>query len=47
MKKSSKIILGGAVIVVGLAIVYRAVNQAPDKSLPVNEQLTIMCSPTV
>ena len=40
MKKSSKIILGGAVIVVGLAIVYRAVNQAPDKSLPVNEQLT-------
>ena len=44
MKKTSKIILGGAVIVVGLAIVYRAVNQAPDKSLPVNEQL---CSPTV
>ena len=40
MKKSSKIILGGAVIVVGLAIVYRAVNQAPDKSLPANEQLT-------
>ena len=40
MKKSSKIILGGAVIVVGLAIVYRAVNHAPDKSLPVNEQLT-------
>lgn len=25
---------------VGLAIVYRAVNQAPDKSLPANEQLT-------
>ena len=40
MKKSSIIILGGAVIVVGLAIVYRAVNQAPDKSLPANEQLT-------
>ena len=40
MKKSSKIILSGAVLVVGLAIVYRAVNQAPDKSLPANEQLT-------
>lgn len=40
MKKTSKIILGGAVLVVGLAIVYRAVNQAPDKSLPANEQLT-------
>ena len=40
MKKSSKLSLGGAVIVVGLAIVYRAVNQAPDKSLPINEQLT-------
>ena len=25
---------------VGLAIAYRAVNQAPDKSLPANEQLT-------
>lgn len=40
MKKTSKIILGGAVLLVGLAIVYRAVNQAPDKSLPANEQLT-------
>ena len=40
MKKTSKIILGGAVVVVGLAIAYRAVNQAPDKSLPANEQLT-------
>lgn len=40
MKKTSKIILSGAVLVVGLAIVYRAVNQAPDKSLPANEQLT-------
>lgn len=40
MKKTSKIILGGAICVVGLAIAYRAVNQAPDKSLPANEQLT-------
>ena len=40
MKKTSQIILSGAVLVVGLAIVYRAVNQAPDKSLPANEQLT-------
>ena len=40
MKKTSKIILTGAVCVVGLAIAYRAVNQAPDKSLPANEQLT-------
>ena len=53
MKKSSIIILGGAVIVVGLAIVYRAVNHAPDKSLPVNEQLTeimndgVACSATL
>ena len=37
MKKTSKIILGGAVVVIGLAIVYRSVNQAPDKSLPANE----------
>ena len=36
MKKTSKIILGGAVVVVGLAIAYRAVNQAPDESLPAN-----------
>ncbi|MGM9699112.1 MAG: cytochrome c peroxidase [Prevotella sp.] len=40
MKKNSKLILGGAVLLVGLAVAYRAVNQAPDKSLPVNEQLT-------
>ena len=40
MKRNSKIILGGAFVVVGLAIAYRAVNQAPDKSLPANEQLT-------
>ena len=40
MKKTSKIILGGAICVVGLAIAYRAVNQAPDESLPANEQLT-------
>ena len=40
MKRNSKIILGGAIVVVGLAIAYRAVNQAPDKSLPANEQLT-------
>ncbi len=40
MKKSSKIILGAAVVVAGLAIAYRAVNTAPDKSLPINEQMT-------
>ena len=40
MKKSSKIIVAGAVAVVGLAITYRAVNQAPDPSLPANEQMT-------
>lgn len=39
MKKSSKIILGGALVVAGLAITYRAVNQAPDASLPPDKQL--------
>ena len=42
MKKSSKIIVGAAVVVAGLAITYRAVNQAPDASLPANEQMTQM-----
>ena len=40
MKKTSKILLGGAVFVVGLAVIYRAVNTAPDSSLPINEQMT-------
>ena len=40
MKKSSKFIVGAAVVVAGLAIAYRAVNQAPDTSLPANEQMT-------
>ena len=42
MKKSSKFIVGAAVVVAGLAITYRAVNQAPDASLPANEQMTQM-----
>ena len=39
MKKSHKILLGGAIVVVGLAITYRAVNQAPDASLPADQQM--------
>lgn len=39
MKNSSKIIVGGAIILAGLAITYRAVNQAPAPSLPINEQM--------
>ena len=39
MKNSSKMILAGAVVVVGLAITYRAVNTPPDPSLPANEQM--------
>ena len=39
MKKSSKFLLGGAVVLVGLAVTYRAVNQAPDATLPPNEQM--------
>lgn len=39
MKKSSKILLGGAVVLVGLAVTYRAVNQAPDATLPPDEQM--------
>lgn len=31
--------MAGAVVVVGLAITYRAVNKAPDTSLPANEQM--------
>ena len=31
--------MAGAVAVVGLAITYRAVNKAPDTSLPANEQM--------
>ena len=40
MKKSSKILIGGAVVLVGLAVTYRAVNQAPDEALPLDEQMT-------
>ncbi|MGM9687980.1 MAG: cytochrome c peroxidase [Alloprevotella sp.] len=40
MKKSSKVILGGAVVLVGLAVTYRAANQAPDASLAPDEQMT-------
>ena len=40
MKQSSKIIVGAAIGVAALAIAYRAVNQAPDASLPINEQMT-------
>lgn len=40
MKKSSKIILVGALAIAALAIVYRAVNRTPDLSLPANEQIT-------
>ena len=39
MKKSSKFLLGGAVAIVALAATYRGVNQAPDASLPANEQM--------
>ena len=39
MKTTSKIILAGAVVVVGMAITYRAVNTAPDETLPANEQM--------
>ena len=39
MKKSSKIVIGGAVVIAVMAIVYRAVNTAPDASLPANEQV--------
>ena len=39
MKKSSKILLGGAVVLVGLAVTCRAVNQAPDATLPPDEQI--------
>lgn len=39
MKKSSKILLGGAVVLVGLAVTYRAVNQAPDATLPPDKQM--------
>ena len=39
MKKSSKIIIGAAVVAAGVAITYSAVNTAPDASLPVDEQM--------
>lgn len=39
MRTSSKILIGAAVAVAGLAIVYRAVNHAPDKNLPVSGQM--------
>ena len=40
MKRTSKLIVGGAILVAGLAIVYRAVNRTPDSLLPINEQMT-------
>ena len=39
MKKSSKIVLALVVVIVLLAIIYRAVNKAPSAELPANEQL--------
>ncbi len=43
MKTSSKIMLGAVAVVAAAAICYRAVNQAPDASLPLNKQaLAIM-----
>ena len=40
MKRSSKILLALVVVIVALAITYRAVNKAPSADLPANEQLT-------
>ena len=37
MKKSSTILLSGAIVLAGAAITYRMVNQAPDASLPANQ----------
>lgn len=39
MKTSSKLLVGAAVLVVGLAVVYRAVNKAPDSSQPESAQM--------
>ena len=39
MRTSSKILIGAGVVVVGLAIVYRAVNCAPDKAQPETAQM--------
>lgn len=39
MKLTSKILIGACVLVVGLAVVYRAVNSAPDKSLSSDAQM--------
>ena len=39
MKTTSKILIGAGVLVVALAIVYRAVNCAPDKSLSSDAQM--------
>ena len=37
MKKSSTILLSGAIVLAGAAITYRMVNLAPDASLPANQ----------
>ncbi len=37
MKKSSMILLTGAVVLAGAAITYRMVNRAPDASMPANQ----------
>lgn len=39
MRTSSKILIGAGVLVVGLAIAYRMVNQAPDKTRPESAQM--------
>ena len=39
MKTSSKILIGAGVAVVALAVIYRAVNIAPDKDAAVSEQM--------
>ena len=37
MKKTNVFLLTGAVAIAGAAIVYRAVNKAPDASLPADQ----------
>lgn len=39
MKLTSKLLIGAGVLLVGLAVVYRAVNCAPDKSLSSDAQM--------
>ena len=39
MKRTSKLLLAAAVVVVGAAATYRAVNLAPDATLPPNKQM--------